>query len=67
MLADGARRIEMRRVDLGPAVARRRAEKRGAANVPDLARLLAGREAMRDLDDLPLTVAEYEQVGASVE
>ena len=31
------------------------------------ARLLAGREAMRDLDDLPLAVAEHEQIRARVE
>ena len=28
---------------------------------------LAGRQAVRDLDDLPLAVAEHEQVGACVE
>src|SRR6185436_19821022 len=59
---DGARSVEMRRIDLGPAVAGGGAEQRGAADVANRARALPGCDTVRDLDDLPLAVAEHEEI-----
>ncbi len=53
-------------ISIQPSRAARRDERR-AAHVADLGDLLAGREPVRDLDDLPLGVAVHEQVGARVE
>ncbi len=60
------RRVDVRGVDLGPAVGCRAARERGAAQIGDLVDALARREAVRDLADLPLGVAEHQQVGLRV-
>src|SRR6478735_1256661 len=57
----------MRRVDLGPPFLRTAANERRAADVGYRGRLLARGEPMSDLDNLPLAVAEHEQVRARVE
>ncbi len=48
------------------SLGRRLARERGAAQVGDLLDGLARREAVRDLADLPLGVAEHQQVGLRV-
>src|SRR5690606_15798389 len=46
---------------------RARADEGRAAHVPDLVGALPGREPVRNLDDLPLAVAEYEEIRLRVE
>ena len=64
---DRPRGVEMRRVDLDPTLRHRATHERRAAQVGDVADGLARREAVCDLDDLPLTVAVDEQVGLGIE
>ena len=54
-------------VDLGPALGQSLAREGGAADVGDGADGLALGEAVRDLDDLALAVAEHEQIRLAVE
>ncbi len=54
-------------VDLDEAFGRLAAHEGGAAQIGDLVDRRAGREPMRDLDDLPLGVAEHEQVRLRVQ
>jgi hypothetical protein len=59
-------RIDARRVDLAPTLARQpatRHHERAAAQVADVADPLAGGEAVGEFDDRPLGVAEEQQVG----
>ena len=62
-----ARRIEMRRVDLDPARRRRLRANAVPRRSVMLVDALAGGEAMRDLDDLPLGIAVHQQVGLGIE
>jgi hypothetical protein len=60
VLVDAPGQVEVRRIDLRPAVSGGAAEERGAAHVLDVRRRRARGEPMRDLDDLPLAIAEYQ-------
>jgi hypothetical protein len=61
-----SRRVDLRRIDFGPALGRRLARERGAAQVVELVDLPARRETVCDLDDLSLGVAEHQQVALGV-
>ena len=61
------RRVDRRRIDLHPARRQRLAHERRAAQVVDLLDLPAAGKPVRNLADLPLGIAEHEQVGLGVE
>ena len=73
---NGARRIQRGRIEFDPRVSVRRGgcgrqpvarhHEAGAAQVADLADLLATRQAMADLDQRALGVAEDEQIGLGI-